>query len=65
MGGIGKCEAELTFSKHKEHWGGLGSLPRYARDFWMPRLVIRVTFRVTIELLWPSMLNMFILFPEN
>lgn len=39
MGGIGKCEAELTFSKQKERRGGLGSLPSYARDFWRPRLV--------------------------
>lgn len=33
MGGIGKCEAELMFSKLKAHWGGLGSLPSYVRDF--------------------------------
>lgn len=33
MGGIGKCEAELMFSKLKEHWGGLGSLPSSTKDF--------------------------------
>jgi len=33
IGGIGKCEAELMFSKLKEHGGGLGSLPSCARDF--------------------------------
>lgn len=33
MGGIGKCEAELMFSKPKARCRGLGLLPSYARDF--------------------------------
>lgn len=33
MGGIPKCEAEPMFSKLKENWGSVDSLPSYTRDF--------------------------------
>lgn len=39
MDGIAKCEAELVFSKLKENWVSLDSLPSYTRDFKVTTLV--------------------------